>query len=438
MFFVLFVSPVNAGSIGKFKKIGTLSFLFNISNLNILTLDDNRIVIYDLKYFNIFNPKINILENVSQPKDIHLGGAIIKLNDGRVFITGTILSRSFNNLEDSYKINNSEYAEIYDPKTDKWVRAARMNYPRRDFGLVKLKDGRLFIYGGKTLDRKFVDTYLPTGFTQVRMSDALYAEIYDPKTDKYTVVGKPTKIEKKVKKYVKQANGHYIEYDHYQKMIAERISAIERAKIPEYRTVRASINQGKSGKVVTYKEEKKLIQKDIPPPLPELKPIEISEYLGGTSNIELLPNGEVIAYYPNQDYAEIFNPETNKFRVVPYEYEKNATERNNEIPIPKSRKQLIFLWAGGLRNGQRLYAVSPYTIDNSDPLRGNPFSIDDRTLYLFNPQNNKLCKVGRYPLWSFPDEIRYLDKEKLLVFSYAGFHNYPTLYVLHIKKKYLP
>ncbi len=77
LFFVLFVSPVNAESIGKFKKIGTLSFLFNISNLNILTLDDNRIVIYDLKYFNIFNPKINILENVSQPKDIHLGGQLL-------------------------------------------------------------------------------------------------------------------------------------------------------------------------------------------------------------------------------------------------------------------------------------------------------------------------------------------------------------------------
>lgn len=95
------------------------------------------------------------------------------LQDGRVLITGgTFSGNRVANAEERYK---STTAEIYDPKTNKFMKTGNMTAPRFDHAAVLLNDGRVLITGG-TIDGKHT------------LEDLKSAEIYDPETEKFTKI----------------------------------------------------------------------------------------------------------------------------------------------------------------------------------------------------------------------------------------------------------
>ena len=69
-------------------------------------------------------------------------------------------------------MNIEESAEIYDPETDRWIRAADMSVPRRLHTGTQLADGRMLVAGGET-----------------RQSAHASAEIYDPEMDAWAPAG---------------------------------------------------------------------------------------------------------------------------------------------------------------------------------------------------------------------------------------------------------
>lgn len=94
----------------------------------------------------------------SNSKTIHYGSCI-KLNDGRVLITGGLAR----NKRDSMALPTKE-THIYDPKTNKIVKGPDMYYGRQYHSSLLLPDGRVFIYG------------VTFGSNPVQFS----TEIYDP------------------------------------------------------------------------------------------------------------------------------------------------------------------------------------------------------------------------------------------------------------------
>jgi hypothetical protein len=84
----------------------------------------------------------------------------VQLDDGRFLVAG---GRSKNRVEPT--------AEIYDPRTDKWITAADMNSPRVAFPLVKLIDGRV---------------YAPSGLLNLGTGMNSASDIYDPVTDSWS------------------------------------------------------------------------------------------------------------------------------------------------------------------------------------------------------------------------------------------------------------
>lgn len=92
----------------------------------------------------------------------------VLLPDGNVLVAGGV-SYTVSNNKWSHKLLSS--AEIYDVKTGKFRPTGNMNWPRRFFSAVLLKNGKVLITGGKSDDE-----------------DVLYAaEIYDPKTETFTM-----------------------------------------------------------------------------------------------------------------------------------------------------------------------------------------------------------------------------------------------------------
>ena len=424
IFVLLFVSslPSPAERVGKFKKLGNLTHLRNTPiSFQSIILKDGRIVIYDEDEPNLetYDENTQQISYIPIP-DVHIFAKIVALDDGRFVILGSKCRYLFSDPAKSYEDDQMEYAQIYDPKTKSWSDGAKMNYPRQRYGVVKLKDGRLFIYGGQTLNRDF-QTKLSSGDYKMKYTDALYAEIYDPKTDKFTVAAKAPKIEKRIQKLIKSENGEYRPYSEYQKMVDDRNKEIEEAKKPKYKQYCIHAKYDKKGNRISCEIKNKLIKQPVPPPLPEIKPIEIPEYFGGTRNIELLENGEVIAYYPDKDYAEIYNSETNEFRVVPYSYKKAAEYMNSDIKA--FRKKLEPLAFEGLNEKYQLYMVelaykACYSWQADYWGEGKfIFPIDDRNLYVYDKTTKKISRAGKYPLRNRPKSWSLLPDGRLLVIA---------------------
>ncbi len=129
----------------------------------------------------IYNPKTKKFEkgpDMNFPRQDHTATL---LNDGRVLIVGGR--------------HNDNNTEIYDPKTNKFEIIAKMNIPRFRHSAVLLKDGRVLIVGGVGIFPKF-DLFSS-------------AEIYDPKTNKFELVGKINIARKKANLYLLQ-NGNVV------------------------------------------------------------------------------------------------------------------------------------------------------------------------------------------------------------------------------------
>lgn len=96
------------------------------------------------------------------------GGAATLLRDGRVLVTGG-WSGDLRTPRDS-----AATTEIYDPATERWMRAAAMNFPHAYHTATLLADGRVLVFGGN-------------GTTDVNPA----VEVYDPATDTWRVASAP-------------------------------------------------------------------------------------------------------------------------------------------------------------------------------------------------------------------------------------------------------
>lgn len=170
-----------------------------------ITLPDGRVVILggsttiqnkpqnrsDYRDFNtdiieIYNPKIGKFElaGLLKQKEMPMVTSAVLMKDGRIFILG---GRNKNH-------KNIGIAEIYDPTTKTSMLTSKMNYARWDFALTALDDGRVLITGGNISPSdggKYNHTLKPFLFPNGVKSigdSANTAEIYDPKTNGFTLI----------------------------------------------------------------------------------------------------------------------------------------------------------------------------------------------------------------------------------------------------------
>lgn len=167
---MLFVGMVNLTPAvyakGKFTEVGSTIYYHHFSyigyHVHLTKLKDGRILIVGDSYKNynyeIFNPKDNSFESIT-PKVLRKIAPPVVLDDGRVLLV-------------DYK---GRETEIYDPKKDTFKRIGGLVVPRKSFGMVKMSDGRVLITNGW----KTCGSRVP----------ALTAEIFDPKTEKYSLTG---------------------------------------------------------------------------------------------------------------------------------------------------------------------------------------------------------------------------------------------------------
>jgi hypothetical protein len=96
----------------------------------------------------------------------------VKLLDGRVLVAGGFV------LGDASNSQMTTITEIFDPLSNRWTRAADLNYPRYFFGMILLKDGRVLAIGGAS---RWDNGWDLTTFVQE-------IELYDPAADTWTVI----------------------------------------------------------------------------------------------------------------------------------------------------------------------------------------------------------------------------------------------------------
>lgn len=159
---------------------------------------------YYKKQFELFNPKTKRFESMAQPIYFHSNSQPILLDDGRVFIAGATCGAYITNKKyinphnlDNYQkklevCERSQYAEIYDPVKNEWIVSGKMVIPRQQFGITKLQNGRILITNGSVSGPP---AFLPDGTCYNPLKKKYdnpesYAEIFDPKTEIFSLAGK--------------------------------------------------------------------------------------------------------------------------------------------------------------------------------------------------------------------------------------------------------
>lgn len=133
--------------------------------------------------FILYKATVNIIEfftldksygyfELTGPMNIPRRGGYdsVLLNDGRVLITG---GEKFEKNKDGEILKS---AEIYNPETNKFTLIGNMNVPRWSHASVLLNNGKVLITGGRYSEQWKASKTLKS------------AEIYDPKTNKFTLI----------------------------------------------------------------------------------------------------------------------------------------------------------------------------------------------------------------------------------------------------------
>jgi hypothetical protein len=143
-------------------------------------LNNGKVLIAGGRYGNnseksteLYNPKANRFEIGPNMHFSRMYHTATLLEDGRVLISGgEELDLTRKKLPLSWNI---EQSEIYDPRINKFVIAAKMNIQRFKHSCVLLTDGKVLITGGVGTGPKFL-----------LLSSA---EIYNPKTNEFNLAG---------------------------------------------------------------------------------------------------------------------------------------------------------------------------------------------------------------------------------------------------------
>lgn len=259
-----------------------------------------------------------------------IGATATLMKDGRVFIVGG---------EDIYNNENnlSPTAEIYDPKTMKFILVKGIKYNRSYHAASLLKDGRVLITGGW----RHEPSYLHGRQLGTKIYDISEAEIYNPKNNKFTVV--------------KMHNGMY---DHQQITLNDG---------------KVLITSGSSVKTESIRPPAKVINAELFNPVKNkftmLEPMNYCHMLGTAI---LLKDGRVLIaggygdYYSNpMKRVEIFNPKTNKF------------SKTGDMTIPRASHSAVLLDNGNVLVTGGTEAIYRRVLDNAEifDIKQNKFLI---------------------------------------------------------------
>ena len=169
-----------------FTPTGSLNIGYR-SNITPALLNDGNVLIaggFESNSAEIYNPKIGIFSLTGNMNFKREKYTATLLQDGRVLITGGTDNNVLKEVKDERLYAYTNYlssAEIYDPITGKFTLIGNMHFPRGEHTATLLKDGRVLITGGEGLDK----VHLKYNKNGIHNS----AEIYDPKTGKFTLTG---------------------------------------------------------------------------------------------------------------------------------------------------------------------------------------------------------------------------------------------------------
>ncbi len=366
--FLIWINFTQGKNIGKFEKAGTANNEYTNNDCAVLLHNGDVLLVKKSSsdyYFikkaenksnlaEVYNPKTKKFRRITSTISPHSHTNLTLLKSGKVLLLGAIGGIP-NNKQDLIDKNliYSDYAELYNPKAEKFELTGKMQYPRISPAAVLLKDGRVLILGGKY---------------ELKKGDKAYryisqAEIYDPKTGKFNITGS-----------LNQANRF-------------KIGAILL----------------KNGKVLIFGNKTTEIY----------DPISEKFSYGPSLNIRrpiiyttMLNDGRVIFYGEEEPYIndrdkwgtppEIYNPETNKFTFMP----KMKIKRRHYTAITLKNGQVLF--AGGDEAIFGFGGSSSKLIKQAeiyDPEK-NEFILDADMLYprsghmAFSLPSNKVLIVG--------------------------------------------
>jgi galactose oxidase-like protein/Kelch motif protein len=121
----------------------------------------------------IFDPKANRWIRAASMRTARAAHTATRLSDGSVLVTG---GRTGLN---SFAIEMLATAQIYHPNSNSWTEASSMHVPRSTHSATRLHDGRVLVVGGTTLAP---GSPLPAAQLE-------QAEVYDPRRDSWSFAG---------------------------------------------------------------------------------------------------------------------------------------------------------------------------------------------------------------------------------------------------------
>ena len=300
---------------GKFEKITRISDTDDTSVYNFLNLDDGRVLLtYTDGTLHIYNPVTNKIESMTQPKHWCACSHPILLKDGRVlfFNTWTQCSDAVYTeemLQEQIKPEN-KYSQIYDPKTDTYTKAA--NLPDRGllFESLLLDDGRIFMLYSKDNESNWKYSY--------EYSDETYAEIYDPKSDKFYPAGESS-INKEGIKYTVDGKDEYID-----KQIEWVYSKQKRAEEEREREIRRLSTMYPAGDMRERLNKKRLEELSKPLRKPKITKTKIRVQPYDKTAVKL-KDGRVLIKWTDS-IREVYDPKLGKFIRVKWDSENSYNE----------------------------------------------------------------------------------------------------------------
>ncbi len=429
---------------GKFIKLK--SEKYECIKADYTELKDGRLLISNgTTMFQIYNPKTNKFEKVTQPKCGSRRLLPITLSDGQVFLPG--FPKDYFELanygadgEEPYE--DCEFSYIYNPITDTYKKSAKMLSQKPIITYIKLNDGRIFFIHEKIIS------------IEKDQPEHIYAEIYNPKTDSFELAGESSiNIEETIvrvgdKIYSKEE----YEYDLYKE--AKKKKAEEKKKrIAEMYNYPANDLRNKLNKKLFDDEE---TPKEEPKPVsvPKIKPVyekrKVQDYRIRSLSLD---NAEILLVWDTYGAAEIYNADTNKFREIPWIKSNGFDPRwyylgNNEIMVIFCDKKMIKLYNLNTQKFREVkisedsklfesYFSNGYELSNGNVL----FVIDSYYAILYDVKAEKFQDLGKIILLPNNFSELFIDDDKLLIYggsfpAYSGAGSYKRkMRVYNVRKR---
>jgi len=277
----------------------------------------------------IYDPNTGKTKLIGKPKDQRGNSLIpISLQDGEILIL------------------NGEYGEIYDYRTNKYILTGKMIYPRTQFSAKLLLDGKVLVIGGAPVIEKNI----------YDKNSNKKAEIYDPKTGKFTSISdmnigilKPhITILKDGKVLIFDVSGNILNYNPETK----RFNVFDKIKLFKNAVSYISVTVLDDGRLLIVGEENmhgKLLPIIYNPYIKEFVKLDLNDHQYGYVYVEPLLEGKVLiagggsitwgTLEPTLN-AEIFDLKTMNIRSIKTKMKK---ARHHAITVNLKDGRVLFL-----------------------------------------------------------------------------------------------